>query len=206
MIETEQKAAVQQCVPQRMQDYQVPGVSITCIHTGRLAWSQGWGVTDKESNLPVTQDTVFEAASLGKPVLAYAALKLCETGVLTLDAPLSDYLPEPYIPNCPSLEQVTLRRVLSHTSGFPNWRPKRFSPQPSPLTINFAPGERFSYSGEGYKYLQRVIEHLTNQPLVDYIEANVFLPLQMTLCAYVWREPYQMLLARGHDRNGKPVP
>jgi len=82
---------------------------------------------------------------LTKPVVAYAALKLADQGKLDLDAPLSRYLPAPYIDGDARLEQITARRVLSHNSGFPNWRPEG-----KPLVIHFTPGERFSYSGEGF--------------------------------------------------------
>lgn len=207
MTETEQRIkGLNGCIPLAMKARRVPGVSVASLEAGRLVWSQGYGVRDAEAGLPVTQQTVFEAASLGKPVLAFAALNLCETGTMTLDAPLSDYLPGLSGTDSPYLEQVTLRRVLSHTTGFPNWRPNRFSPQPGPLTINSVPGERFSYSGEGFEYLQRVVERLTGQPLTDFMKGSVFLPLQMPSSSYVWQEAYGTQLARGHDKKGESIP
>src|SRR5205085_228501 len=119
------------------------------------------GLLTKE---PVNTETIFEAASLSKPVSAYAALKLCDKGLLKLDEPLSNYLPEPYIADDPRIKLVTMRHVLTHTPGFPNWRRN--------ATLNFInnPGEKFSYSGEGFVYLQAVVEHITRQPLQEYIK------------------------------------
>jgi CubicO group peptidase (beta-lactamase class C family) len=192
-------------IPLKMKTYRVPGVSVALLEAGRRIWSRGFGVSDVETGLPVTQETVFEAASLGKPLLAFAAINLCASNVMTLDTPLSHYMAGQPVSESPLLEQVTLRRVLSHTTGFPNWRPKRFSPKPGLLTINFAPGEKFSYSGEGFAYLQQVIEHLTGQSLHDFAN-NLFLPLLMPSSSYVWHESYQPHLARGHNKRAKPVP
>lgn len=142
----------------------------------------GFGVKNAKIGLPVTAETVFEAASLSKPVFAYGVLKLIDQGKLGLDVPLTTYLPKPYIDGDERLNKITARIVLSHRTGFPNWRGK-----PS-LKICFTPGERFSYSGEGYIYLQRVVEHITGKPLNEYITEAVFTPLGMANSSYVWRQ------------------
>jgi len=90
----------------------------------------------------VGSDTVFEAASTSKPVFAYAVMKLCERGLMDLGAPLTLYTAERFVPNDPRLDLITARRVLSHTTGLPNWRSAD-----DPLVISFTPGERWSYSG-----------------------------------------------------------
>src|SRR5262249_11831103 len=143
---------------------------------------------------------IFEAASLTKPVVAYAALKLADSGQLDLDAPLSKYLPEPYIKDDDRLKLITTRRVLSHTTGFPNWRPAG-----QPLKIHFTPGERFSYSGEGYVYLQKVIEQISGQPLDAFMKKTVLEPLGMTDSSFVWQERYEKLKATAHDAAGNPT-
>jgi CubicO group peptidase (beta-lactamase class C family) len=89
--------------------------------------------------------------------------------------------------------------VLTHTTGFPNWRPRG-----QPLKIIFPPGERFSYSGEGFVYLQKVVEHLTGQPLDIFMRQTVFEPLGMTSSSYVWQPEYETLKAIGHDMGGVP--
>src|SRR4029078_6503121 len=96
----------------------------------------------------VTESTRFEAASLSKPVTAYVALQLVDAGRLALDAPLTKYMPYADLPAYPRAKTMTARHVLSHTTGFANWRRR------DPLKLFFAPGERFRYSGEGYVYLQ----------------------------------------------------
>src|SRR5215467_468183 len=135
-------------VPRLMREADIPGMSITLIRGGKIAWHGNFGVKNAKSAQPIDDDTVFEAASLSKPVFAYAVLKLVEQGKLGLDVPLTSYLPKPYIAD-DRLKEITARFVLSHRTGFPNWRGEG-----NPLTIHFTPGERFSYSGEGFVYLQ----------------------------------------------------
>ena len=117
-------------------------MSIGLIRNGKTVWLYGFGVKDKETQAPVQTDTIFEAASLSKPVFTYGVLKLVDQGKLDLDAPLSSYLPKPYVPD-ERVSKITARLVLSHRTGFPNWRGD------DGLPIYFSPGERFSYSGEG---------------------------------------------------------
>jgi CubicO group peptidase (beta-lactamase class C family) len=122
----------------------VPGLAIALVADTRLVWNGTFGWANSATGAPVTQETVFEAASLSKPVFAYAVLQLVDAGVLELDVPLVRYLPGGYdVGEDPRVAQITARHVLSHRTGFPNWRAPG-----TPLTINFAPGERFSYSGE----------------------------------------------------------
>src|SRR5687767_6885219 len=78
-------------VPKLMKQHLVPGVAVTLIKDGGISWSRGFGIRDAASNTPVEKDTVFEAASMSKPVFAYAVMKLCERGLLDLDTPLTKY-------------------------------------------------------------------------------------------------------------------
>jgi len=148
----------------------------------------------------VTGETVFEAASLSKPVFTYGVLKLVEQGKLGLDVPLTTYLPKPFVEGDERLVKITARIVLSHRTGFPNWPADDGS-----VSIYFTPGERFSYSGEGYIYLQRVVEKITGKPLNEYMTQAVFTPLGMTSSSYVWRPDFDALTATGHDSDGKPT-
>jgi CubicO group peptidase (beta-lactamase class C family) len=131
-------------IPALIKKHNVPGVAIAVIHGGKTMWVHGFGVRNAKSGEPVTAGNVFEAASLSKTVFTYGVLKLVDQGRLGLDVPLTTYLPKPYTDD-PRLEKITARIVLSHRTGFPNWRGAEGS-----LPIYFAPGERFSYSGEGY--------------------------------------------------------
>src|SRR5260370_168114 len=100
----------------------VQGMAIVLIRNGKVGWHRAFGFRDSESKKPVEYGTIFEAASMGKPVFAYAVMKLCERGVLNLDKPLTQYTPERYLEGDPRLDLITARHVLSHTSGFQNWR------------------------------------------------------------------------------------
>jgi len=187
-------------IPELRRVGEVPGLSVALIRGSKLVWVKGYGLRNGTTKQPVEDPTVFEAASLSKPVFAYAVLKLVEQGKLDLDAPLSGYLPTPYITD-DRLKLITARRVLSHTTGFPNWRPRG-----QPLKIHFTPGERFSYSGEGFVYLQNVVEHLTGQPLQEFMQRTVFGPLGMKDSSYVWQGRYDAQAAVGHGPGGEPAP
>jgi CubicO group peptidase (beta-lactamase class C family) len=191
----ELSARLEKLVPQLMKDGGVPGLSVLVIHDNRIFWQRAFGLSNADTKQSITDDTVFEAASLSKPVFAYGVLKLVDAGKLDLDTPLVKYLPGAYVDD-DRLNQITARIVLSHRTGFPNWRNN------SPLKINFTPGERFSYSGEGFVYLQKVVEHLTGQTLDAFMRKTVFEPLGMTSSSYVWQGGYEARKAFGHDPFG----
>ncbi len=194
-----------------MRQQHVLGLAIAVFHYGQPALYY-CGEANSATRQPVTQDTVFEAASLSKPVFAYAVLQLVRERKLDLDKPLTEYLNRPYahrqrafsansptdLVNDPQLGKVTARMVLSHTSGMPNWAR-------GPLKFQSEPGKRWSYSSEGYVYLQAVVETITGQPLEDFVRANVFLPLQMLHSTFVPTQASRALLAQGYDRAGHPV-
>lgn len=179
-----------------MQKADVPGVSIGLVQGGKVAWVGPFGTRNATAHdMPVTADTVFEAASLSKTVFAYAVMKLVDQGKLNLDTPLSKYLDKPYIPD-KRIDQITARYVLSHRTGFPNWRPDG-----GELEIKVTPGQRFSYSGEGFVYLSKVVERITGSPFEKFMEQTVFVPLGMTSSSYVWRSDFETRVATGHSSS-----
>ncbi len=182
-------------LPEMMAVAPVPGASIALLESGKVAWSGGFGVSNADTKQPVAADTVFESASLSKPVVAMAALGLRDEGKLDLDRPLSAYLP---IVEDARAKLVTARHVLSHSSGFPNWRFKAGEP----LTPAFQPGERFQYSNEGFVYLQRVIEEITGQAFGDFMEARALGPLGMTSSSFTWTAELAPRVASPHGRRG----
>jgi CubicO group peptidase (beta-lactamase class C family) len=188
-------------VPALMAKHSVPGVSIVGIENGRIAWERQYGVRAAGEPERVQTDTVFEAASMSKPLAAYAALKLVEQGKLDLDRPLAEYLDRPYLENEPRLSKITARMVMSHTTGFPNWRPRGWKSD-GKLTVEFEPGSKFGYSGEGFLYLQRVMEHITGEPLDKYIHRTLLVPLGMKSASYVWPDEFATRAAAGHGKNG----
>ncbi len=184
---------IEAAVREAMTEHKVPGLSIALLRDGQTVWSGGFGLMDQESGQRVDDETVFEAASLTKPVTAYAALCLVEQGRLDLDKSLSEYLEEPYADDKSGfLPRVTARHVLTHTTGLPNWlggKTARFLSKP---------GYKFGYSGEGFVYLQRAIEHLTESPLDAYLKEQLFEPLGMASSSLTWRDDYQQRLAKGY--------
>jgi CubicO group peptidase (beta-lactamase class C family) len=148
----------------------------------------------------VDEGTVFAAASLSKPVFASGVLALVDAGALELDRPLREYVDEPYLPDDERAASITARMVLSHTTGFPNWREGR------PLYLRWAPGTRWGYSGEGYAYLQQVVEHLTGGPIHQFMADAVLGPLGMDDSRFARPEAGAAGVAAGHDRSGRRQP
>jgi CubicO group peptidase (beta-lactamase class C family) len=182
----------------------VPGAALARIAGGQVTGVEVYGVANAKTGAPVTPDTIFEAASLSKPVFTYAVMKMVERGELDLDQPISKYYTYPDIQDDPRLDKITARLVLSHTCGLPNWRPGHWSDNPGELTIQFEPGAKFSYSGEGYVYLQRAVAELTGMNTQEFIIREVFEPLAMTSSSYVWRDDYDTISASPHDFLGEP--
>jgi CubicO group peptidase (beta-lactamase class C family) len=171
--------------------------------------------TSVDTAVHTTVDTtVFQAASLSKPVFAYAVLKLVEQGKLDLDVPVLNYLPQqdprgyvhvqnpfsagPVITDLVTtteLQTVTARMLLMHSSGLPNWANQA-------LNFSFKPGTRWQYSGEGYVLLQRAVEAIASAPLNEVMERVVFNPIGMTNSSYVWSDRFKDSLVVGHARTG----
>jgi len=184
----------------------VPGLSIACASAEGPVWSHAAGVRDAatpEDGEPAAVDaeTVFEAASLSKPVFAYVVLQLVDAGLLELDAPLVDYAPLADLAGDRRHEEITARMVLSHATGLPNWRPPG-----GRLELHSDPGERWTYSGEGFALLQRVVEALAAESLAQLAQRFVFEPLGMTRSSFVWREDLAPNVALPHDAQGRSQP
>jgi CubicO group peptidase (beta-lactamase class C family) len=194
-------AKLDSLIPRLLDEGIVPGLSIALVQNGELTWHHGFGVKNSQTKEPVTDNTVFEAASLSKPVFAYAVLKLVDAGKIDLDTPLTKYLPGNYdVGDDARINQITARHALSHTPGFPNWRP-----QGGALKIHFTPGDRFSYSGEGFVYLAKVVEHITGEKFNDFMKKMVFDPLGMTDSSYVWQDSYATQHTFRHSATGAPT-
>ena len=178
---------------QLMADGHVPGVAMAIINNGEIVDVTTAGVRNVTSKAPVDGQTIFEAASLSKPVFAYAVLQLIDAGVLSLDEPLSKHVPD-YVPKDPRAAEITVRQALSHTSGLPNFRSEKW-----PLKTHFAPAERYSYSSEGFMWLQRVVEAATGEHIEDLLQRLVFRPLGMRNSSLVWRPAFDSNYAEPHD-------
>ncbi len=154
------------------------------------------GVLSTKTKIPVEKTTIFQAASLSKPITAYIALKLVDAGILHLDKPLLDYCEYTRLAGVIHADKITARHVLSHTSGLPNWGG-------SPLKLYFIPGTAWRYSGEGYSFLSYVIEHLTKKPFHQLAEELVFGPLQMYASGFTWLPSFKKRLSDGHNELGE---
>jgi len=180
-----------------MKEGEVTGAYVVLIRNTRIDWHRGFGVKNADTQVPIDDATIFEIASLTKPVFAYGVLTLVDSGKLDLDTPLAQYLPAIALAGDSRSTLITTRMVLSHTTGFQN----ELHPGER-LQIYFTPGERFSYSGEGFLYLQKVVEHITGERLDVFMKRTVFDPLGMTSASYVWQDGFETLMANGHNAAG----
>ena len=143
----------------------------------------------------VTASTFFPAASLTKPVFAWAVRNLVKQGKLDWDRPLQDYAD---LGLEGTARKITALHVVTHSTGLPNWR---FQPN-VPLASTFEPGTKWQYSGEGFVLLQRVVEKITGRPIAEYMRTAVLEPLLMTQSTFAWSPEVQKVAASGHDRQG----
>jgi CubicO group peptidase (beta-lactamase class C family) len=160
----------------------LPGLSAAVVENGSLVWSRALGISNATTAEAVREDTLFEAASMSKAVFAYAVLQFSDRQKLDLDRPLASYFKPAYLPADPQIDLVTARHVLTHSSGLPNWgeddKPESFKPA-------FPPGRSFSYSGEGFFWLQLVLEHLTGTALDVFMRSQLFEPAGMRSSTFV---------------------
>ena len=188
-------------LPKFMEWANVPGVAIAVLRYGKLVWSGGFGVKKAGEPAKVTTETLFGAASLSKPVFAFAILKMRKEKLIDLDRPLWNYLPYEDLPAGDQAKQITARHVLSHSTGLQNWRFNR----DQKLEFAFKPGERFQYSGEGFYYLQRVLETITGRGFEEYMQERVLRPFGMTTSTFSWTAASEGRTASGHNNRMQPA-
>ncbi len=182
-------------VTELMSEAGIPGISLAVIRDGRIEQTSVFGVANLESGQPVTDETLFEAASLSKPVFAWIVMRLVERGELELDQPLHEILPYPRFADAEESRLLTPRLILSHQTGLPNWGG-------DVLPFMFVPGNRFGYSGEGYVYLQRVIEKLTGLEIEALAQREVFRPLGMKHSHFSASGNTEVSVSAGHTETG----
>ncbi|GAA3995616.1 hypothetical protein GCM10022408_02700 [Hymenobacter fastidiosus] len=140
-------------------------------------------------------------------MLAYTALRLVDQGRLSLDKPLLTYYSYPRLLGQPRADRITARMVLGHTSGLPNWaqHPLAAGWKTSALPLKYAPDSCWNYSGEGYVFLQKTLEHITGKSFEALARQEVFGPLQMPNSSFGWQPRFAAHAAIGHDKAGKPT-
>ena len=144
-------------IKSQMDSLNIPGLSIAVINDSKVVYHQTFGFANIKKKVPVTDKTIFEGASISKSVFAFFVMKFVEDGKLDLDKPLYEYLPYDDIAHDDRYKKITARMVLSHRTGFPNWRENE---EDKKLKIKFEPGTSYEYSGEAYQYLAMVLKHI----------------------------------------------
>lgn len=182
-----------------LNDKNVPGLSLVLIRDNCCVLARAFGVTNTVTNQKMKTNTIFKGHSLTKPMSAIAGLRLCQEGVLNLDTPLKTCLQHPYKYESPRAEYVTLRTIISHTSGIPH-------DVPPPARSSFHPGSLWYYSSGGYDYLGHVIEDVTGEPIETHIKRVIFDKLNLDTSTLVWTEKCDQHACDGHNKNSEPVP
>ncbi|MFK7912487.1 MAG: serine hydrolase domain-containing protein [Pseudomonadales bacterium] len=203
--------------------YSVMGAAVVVIADGTIEQSLVFGDAVSAPRRPVTEHTLFQAGSVSKPVASWALLRLVQEGRLQLDVPVSTYLTRWALPASGfATDQVTVRRLLSHTAGlrlggYLGFHPDLPRPDlpasldgatngSGPVVQTSAPGVQFDYSGGGYTLLQLLVEEVTGQTFADYIDAAVLGPLGMQQSSYAPTAAQLALAADPHDRAGTALP
>jgi CubicO group peptidase (beta-lactamase class C family) len=193
-----------------MDEAHVTGAGIAIFNDAKVVYLKTYGLRDEEKHLPLTPDSVMTAASLTKAAFATMVVQLVHERIIALDKPVYEYLPKPLpeypayndLADDPRYKQITMRLLLDHTSGFPNWR--RFT-NDKKLRIYFPPGSRFAYSGEGIALAQLVIETVTGKSVNQLMSERIFQPLGMTRTSMVSEERLENDHAMGFDEQSKSL-
>jgi len=205
-----------------MQRLHVPGVSVAVIRGGKIAWVKGYGVTQAGGGAPVTPHTLFQAASISKPVAAMGALRMVEAGQLELDADINTVLTSWKLPPGPTKRPATLRQLLSHTagttvSGFPGYAAGAQVPtlpqvldgaapaNTGPVRIEGSPGDAWKYSGGGYSIVQQAMIDRSGRPFDALMEETVLKPLGMGDSSFAQPLPTALLARAAVPHNARGV-
>jgi CubicO group peptidase (beta-lactamase class C family) len=212
-------------IRERLAHHKVAAVSVAVINNGKVEWARAYGVTDATTGVPADTDTLFQAASISKPVSAIAALRMVAAGKLSLDEDVNAKLSSWKVPPHSFGKPVTLRGLLSHTAGttvhgFPGYAasaPMATAVQvltgekpgnTAKVIVDIEPGSTFRYSGGGYTVMQLLLSDVARKPFEVLLRESVLEPFEMTRSTF--EEPLPQSLhgnaARAHTRDGKPIP
>jgi CubicO group peptidase (beta-lactamase class C family) len=167
-------------VEQLMKENKIQTIGIGIIKNGTVQKVGVYGKLCNRKKAP--RSTIFNVASLTKPIVAVLTLRLVNAGAWSLDEPLSTYWTDPDLTDDPRAQNLTTRRLLSHQGGFPNWR---WMDSSKKLSFHFDPGTKFQYSGEGYEYLRRALEHKFHLPLEQLADSFLLKPLGMNATSFL---------------------
>ena len=194
-------------VQRLMQAGRVTGVGLAILNDRRVAYLRAYGERDAKKHLPLTIDSVMTAASFTKSTLAFLVMQLVQERTLDLDTPVQRYLSKPLpeysdyadLAGDDRVQRITPRMLLSHTAGFPNLRVLNMGR----LNINFEPGSRYAYSGEGIRLLQLVVEEVMHRPAQALMQERIFRRFGMARTSMVWEPAFESDFANGYDEYGR---
>ena len=169
-------------IPVWLKQFDVPGISVAVIENGEIVWNKVFGL--QSPRMAADEKTLFLSASIAKPMTAEVFLRLAAIGKVTLDEPMADYWLDPDIAEDESAKLLTPRHVLTHQTGFKNWR--RMTD--GKLRFEWTPGTKMGYSGEGFRYLVRFIEKKLGKPFNDIAQEVLFSPEGMQDASFVYQE------------------
>lgn len=196
-----------------MADYQLPGLAVAHIKNGQLVYSNTFGFREVETKAPLDENTVMYGASLTKFMFATYVMQLVEEGKINIDVSIAKQLPKPLpayerfadLEGDDRWKQLTLRILLAHLTGFPNYRffppTGGFDPE-GKLKFLFEPGHRYGYSGEGYYIAQLVVEEALPLDTRQEFYNRFFQPLGMTRTDLVWQDRFRPNFAQGYTADG----
>jgi CubicO group peptidase (beta-lactamase class C family) len=211
-----------QKIPQLLNDFIVPGAAIAIIENGEIILQKGYGYSNIEKGIKVTNTTGFNIGSISKTVAAWGVMKLVQDGKIDLDAPAEKHLTRWHFSKSEfDINKVTIRRLLSHTAGlslpaYTGWSPKDDLPTieesldgknngPGRVEIIMEPGTQWKYSGGGFTILQLIIEEVTGQKFEDYMQAQILNPLGMTSSSYTIDEKILKSSSLEHNDFGEVI-
>lgn len=177
--------------------YEIPGASLALIKNGEVVYHKAYGTKNTFTGDKVTNKTLFAAGSVTKPVFAFAVCRLAERGIIDLDKPLYQYLPYKAIAHDKRHKLITARFVLSHRTGLPNWIYNKYAK----VDLRFTPGTKFSYSGEGFEYLKRVIVKITGKDISTILKEEVLTPLNLKNIYFKENKYLAKNVSHGHYNN-----
>ena len=186
-------------IEQLLKQEKVPALGLGIIENGRLKQIQVFGNIDKD--IPASYNSIFKVASLTKPITALVTLKLISAGKLGLDEPLDKYWNDSDLKNDKRTQKLTPRIILSHQSGFANWR---YLTENKKLAFEFEPGTKFQYSGEGFEYLRKALEAKFGKSLEELADLLVFKPARMNDTHFWWDKSMdEKRYVKNYDKDGK---
>jgi CubicO group peptidase (beta-lactamase class C family) len=214
-------------ITDQMKETNTPGISVAVIHNSEIVWTKGYGVVDIETQKPVNTNSIFQAASISKPLTALAVMKLVQDGKLDLDENINSYLKTWKLPEneFTAKNKVTLRNLLSHTAGisvhgFSGYKADADVPtlvqvlngeapeNSGKVVVDMEPNTEFRYSGGGYTILQQALIDQLQKTFQEIMQELVLDPLDMTNSFYsntALNEKQCSNATSGHNNDGELV-